>query len=105
MTADNPQQLTDALVKLMNSILDRLGSAAAVSINGDNLYGRVSDNVLMFQASYKTNDWSGDVKAYRVDAVTGKVLLEDPKWSAADRSRTFRHTHCRCGQLSSGKKK
>ena len=88
LTARDPEELADSLLELMNSILDRLGSAAAVSINGDSLYGKVSDNVLLFQASYKTNDWSGDVKAYQVDTVTGKVLLEDPKWSAADSLET-----------------
>jgi type IV pilus assembly protein PilY1 len=84
LTAKNPEELADSLLALMNSILDRLGSAAAVSINGDSLYSKVSADVLMFQASYKTNDWSGDVKAYGVDIFTGRVLVENPKWSAAD---------------------
>jgi type IV pilus assembly protein PilY1 len=84
LTAKDPEELADSLLALMNSILDRLGSAAAVSINGDTLYSKVSEDVLMFQASYKTNDWSGDVKAYGVDIFTGRVLVENPKWSAAD---------------------
>lgn len=84
LTAKDPEELADSLLALMNNILARLGSAAAVSINGDSLYGKISDEVLMFQASYKTNDWSGDVKAYEVDTTTGKVFLENPKWSAAD---------------------
>ncbi len=88
LTAKDPKELADSLLALMNSILDRLGSASAVSINGDSLYGKVSDNVLMFQASYKTNDWSGDVKAYQINTVTGKVLLENPRWSAADSLET-----------------
>jgi len=84
LTAKDPRELADSLLELMNNILDRLGSASAVSINGDSLYSKVSDEVLMFQASYKTNDWSGDVNAYDVDTTTGKVLLANPKWSAAD---------------------
>lgn len=84
LTARDPEELAKSLIALMNNILARLGSAAAVSINGDSLYGKISDEVLMFQASYKTNDWSGDVKAYEVNTATGKVNLENPKWSAAD---------------------
>ena len=84
LTAKDPEELADSLLELMNNILARLGSASAVSTNGDSLYGKVSDDVLMFQASYKTNDWSGDVKAYEVDTTTGRVFLETPKWSAAE---------------------
>jgi type IV pilus assembly protein PilY1 len=89
LTAKDPEELADSLLELMNNILARLGSASAVSINGDSLYGKVSDDVLMFQASYKTNDWSGDVKAYEVDTTTGRVLLDNPKWSAADSLATI----------------
>jgi len=84
LTAKDPTQLADSLLALMDNILSRLGSASSVSINGDSLYSRVNEDVLMFQASYKTNDWSGDVKAYGVDIFTGRVFVEDPKWSAAD---------------------
>ena len=84
LTAKDPRELADSLVELMNNILARLGSASAVSINGDSLYSKISDEVLMFQSSYKTNDWSGDVKAYRVDTDSGEILLATPKWSAAD---------------------
>ncbi len=83
LTARDPRELADSMLALMDNILSRLGSAASVSINGDSFYSRVSNDVIMFQASYKTNDWSGDVKAYAVDSVTG-LLLETPKWSAAD---------------------
>ncbi len=83
LTARNPRELADSLLALMDNIISRLGSAAAVSINGDSLYSQVSDDVIMFQASYNTNDWSGDVKAYSVDSLTG-FLVERPEWSAAD---------------------
>ncbi len=83
-TAQSPQQLSDSLAKLVKSILGRLGSSSSVAINGDALYGKISDQLLIFQASYQTNDWSGDVKAFRVDTLTGSVLVDDPQWSAAD---------------------
>jgi type IV pilus assembly protein PilY1 len=84
LTARNPKELADSLLALMDSILSRLGSASSVSINGDSLYSIVSTDTLMFQSSYKTSDWSGDVKAYKVDTFSGEVLVSDPKWSAAD---------------------
>ena len=83
LTAQNPKELADSLLALMDNILSRLGSAASVSINGDSLYSQVSDDVIMFQAGYNTNDWSGDVKAYGVDTSTG-LLIQTPKWSASD---------------------
>jgi type IV pilus assembly protein PilY1 len=76
LTARDPRELADSMLALMDNILSRLGSAASVSINGDSLYSMVSEDVVMFQASYKTNDWSGDVKAYAVDSITG--LLYHP---------------------------
>jgi Tfp pilus tip-associated adhesin PilY1 len=84
LTARNPKELADSLLALMDSILSRLGSASSVSINGDSLYSQISADTLMFQASYKTSDWSGDVKAYTVDIFSGEVLVSDPKWSAAE---------------------
>jgi len=84
LTAGNPEQLANALNELINSISSRLGSSASVSTNGDTLYGKISDDILMFQAGYKTNDWTGNVAAYQIDIQTGKVLLNDPKWAAAD---------------------
>jgi type IV pilus assembly protein PilY1 len=83
LTAKNPVDLTNAMVALIDSILSRLGSASSVSINGDSLYGAINDNVLMFHSSYNSSDWSGDVRAYTVNDITG--FIETPaKWSAAE---------------------
>jgi type IV pilus assembly protein PilY1 len=84
LTARDPQALTKALSNLVDNIISRLGSSSSVTINGDALYGRISDEVLLFQASYKTSDWSGDVRAYGVDTGIGEVVVDNPKWSAAD---------------------
>ena len=84
LTAKDPRELADSLLALMDSILSRLGSASSVSINGDSLYSKISADTFMFQASYNTSDWSGDVKAYEVDIFSGEVLVSDPKWSAAE---------------------
>ena len=85
LTAKDPEELASALVELINNILSRLGSASSVAINGDMHYGVIDDDVLLFQASYDTTDWSGDVIAYQLDTDTGKVIEQDPPlWSAAE---------------------
>lgn len=56
------------------------------AVNGDHLYARISEEVRVYQSSYSNlnADWTGDVKAYRVDTDTGEVLVNDPEWSAAE---------------------
>ena len=85
--AGNPMALTSALNELMNAISEILvGSSSSVTVNGDYLYGKVGSNTFIYQALYSSKDgeWTGDVKAYPVDAVTGAVLANAPKWSAAE---------------------
>jgi type IV pilus assembly protein PilY1 len=38
----------------------------------------------MFLAGYITGEWSGDVKAYRIDSNTGEIIGDDSAWSAAE---------------------
>ncbi len=93
LAAEDPQSLSNALSALVDNIITRLGSSSSVTINGDALYGRINEDVLVFQASYETYGWTGDVKAYGVDTGSGDVLLEidtgngqedGVKWSAAE---------------------
>jgi type IV pilus assembly protein PilY1 len=89
--ASNPVALTSALNELMNAIADILiGSSSSVTVNGDYLYGKVGSNTLIYQGLYSNKDgeWTGDVKAYSVDAITGDVLTNAPKWSAAQQLET-----------------
>jgi type IV pilus assembly protein PilY1 len=83
-TAGNPGQLAEALSELAKNILNRHGSSAPLSTNGDTLFGKIDDDVILFQAGYNTNGWTGDIIAYQIDTQTGEVLLNYPKWSAAD---------------------
>ena len=89
--ASNPVALTSALTELMNAISEILiGSSSSVTVNGDYLYGKVGSNTFIYQGLYSNKDgeWTGDVKAYPVDAVTGDVLTNAPKWSAAQQLQT-----------------
>ncbi|HSO59490.1 MAG TPA: PilC/PilY family type IV pilus protein [Desulfobacterales bacterium] len=86
LNAANPQALTAGLNDLMGAIAEILiGSSSSVTVNGDFLYGKVGSKTLIYQGLYSNKDgeWTGDVKAYPVDAVTGDVLTNAPKWSAA----------------------
>ena len=78
LSAGNPEELTSALLLLMQNIESRIGSGASVSINGE----EVSAESIVFQSSYKSDDWSGDVKAYRIDASSGAVVSDTYVWSA-----------------------
>jgi type IV pilus assembly protein PilY1 len=84
--AGNPVALTSALTELMNAISEILvGSSSSVTVNGDYLHGKVGSNSFIYQGLYSNKDgeWVGDIKAYPVNAVTGDVLINAPKWSAA----------------------
>jgi len=83
--AENPNELVDALLLVMMNIESRIASNAAVSINGDELYESVSGETLMFQSSYCSDGWSGDVKAFGLDPSTGEVITTSYRWSAADK--------------------
>ncbi|UCE54273.1 MAG: PQQ-binding-like beta-propeller repeat protein [Desulfobacterales bacterium] len=87
LNAGNPQELVDTLAARIQSISkQQRGSAASVSINGDPLYAQVFDQIRIFQSSYSNynDEWTGDVRAYRLDAHTGEVVVDNPEWSAAE---------------------
>jgi type IV pilus assembly protein PilY1 len=86
-SATNPEHLADALNHIVRNITSRKGSSASVSTNRDSLFGKISEEALMFQCSYDTNGWSGNVIAYRFDIQSGEALMNDPKWIAADSLR------------------
>jgi type IV pilus assembly protein PilY1 len=87
VNAGEPQKLVEGLIQIIKDIKSRQPtSAASVSVNGDWLFGEIGPDVLIFQGSYSyvDDEWSGDVRAYRVDELTGNVVI-DPVWSAAEK--------------------
>jgi len=83
MSASDPEALVQAFLMVMQNIESRIGSAASVSVNGDELYGKLDEGVRMYQSSYTSDGWTGDVKAYEVDADTGHVDTTSWVFSAA----------------------
>jgi hypothetical protein len=85
----NPRELVAAFRAVMQNIEARIGSAASVSVNGDELYGVLDEDVRMYQSSYSSDGWTGDVKAYAVDMATGEVVTSSYVFSAADMLETI----------------
>jgi type IV pilus assembly protein PilY1 len=88
LSASNPQELSSALNDLMDAISEILvGSASPVTVNADSLYGKIHSSTYVYQASYgiKDNEWSGDVRAFRIDPVTGDIVINPVKWSAGQK--------------------
>jgi hypothetical protein len=80
-SASNPQELVSALTEAMSSIESKISSGASVSVNGDELH---SETVL-YQASYESDSWTGDVTAYPIDPLTGEIRKQesDILWRAS----------------------
>ncbi|MFH2220519.1 MAG: PilC/PilY family type IV pilus protein [Pseudomonadota bacterium] len=78
LSADNPEELIQYFQDIMNDLMARIGSGASVSVNGEELnFGTV-----IYQSTYNTEGWSGDVKAYQINVSTGEVDRANPIWSA-----------------------
>lgn len=82
-SAKNPDSLVTALTDLFSNISSRAASGASVSVNGDEL----TSNILLFQSSYSSGSWEGDVTAYPINPSTGEVLKEESnvKWHAKEK--------------------
>jgi type IV pilus assembly protein PilY1 len=86
-SARDPEQLYGAFENLREALAEvTMASAASVGVNGDLLYGKNSGSTRVYQSSYSTEkgEWKGDLRAYGLDAATGKVNTGSD-WSAAER--------------------
>lgn len=79
LSASDPEELIESLDAVMQNVMARIGSGASISINAEELHA----GSRIYQASYHTDNWSGDVKAYAIDQTTGAVIRETPLWSAS----------------------
>ncbi len=83
LNSSNPKELVTALNTVMKDIERRVFSSTGVAVNGDQLYQKLEPDLLMFQASYSSEGWTGEVKAFNVNESTGAVDTLNPEWSAA----------------------
>ena len=96
--ARNPVELATAMTDLMAVIAEILiSSSSSVTVNGDYLYGKVGSNTLIYQALYSSKDgeWTGDIKAFPINATTGDVVTASPRWSAAQRLESLAYNQRR----------
>ena len=84
LNSSNPKELVTAMNAVMKDIERRVFSASGVAINGDQMYQVLQPDLLMFQASYSTEGWTGQIKAFKVDEIDGEVDVLNPEWAAAD---------------------
>jgi len=78
--AGNYEELVQSIQDVINDIIARIGSAASVSVNGEELdTGRI-----VYQSLYNTEGWTGDVVAFPLDPDTGEVMKSQPVWSAEE---------------------
>ena len=88
-SSQNPIELTSALNEVMEAIGEILiASSSSVTVNGDYLYAKAGPDTLLYQALYsnQNDEWTGDIKAFPVDPLTGQLKKSDPKgWSAAEK--------------------
>jgi type IV pilus assembly protein PilY1 len=81
LSAQNSRDLLNELLAVMKDIARYAGSSSSVSVNGDELYSMVDDNIVLFQSKYYSETWHGDVLAY--DVGSDGQLVKPAKWSAA----------------------
>ncbi len=67
--ATEPQKLINGLNKAFADVEARTSSAAAVALNS----GSLDANSKLYQARYKSGDWTGQLLAFSIDTLTGAV--------------------------------
>ncbi len=75
--AQNPEELVEAFLAVMRSILDRIGTGASASVSGQEL----TTDTRLYSAGYNTDGWAGVVRAHALNGDTGAV--EEEVWNAA----------------------
>jgi hypothetical protein len=85
LAASRPDELVESLRTIANDISGRVGSGASVSVNGDEMFASVDGKTRLFQTTYVSGDWHGDLKSYEINPANGAVLSSRPVWSAEDK--------------------
>lgn len=77
-TASNSAQLIQALQRVVNDIAARTASAAAVAVNTTT----VSSDTRIYQATFDSGSWAGDLQAYPVEIANGEITKATPSWTS-----------------------
>ncbi|GAB4037589.1 MAG: PilC/PilY family type IV pilus protein [Rubrivivax sp.] len=79
--ATNPTETANSIQSILNDIISQTGAQGGVAVSSVNLSR--GDNRAYF-GTYDPAGWKGDLRAYPIDAETGKVDQRSALWSAAE---------------------
>lgn len=79
LSANDPDQLIEALDEVLSDIEARSGASAAAAANG----GSISTESRIFQAQFNSGDWSGRLLSFAVNNTDGTIITE-PVWEAGE---------------------
>ncbi len=84
INASNPQELTRAILAALNDAVGRSTSApVAVTNNPDR---PLQSGDVVYLTGYDAANWSGQLRAFSINPLTGGPNFDDPKWTpSADR--------------------
>ena len=75
-SASDPNTFADALAATLADIAERTSSASAVATNSS----KISTDTQLFQGSFNSADWTGQLKAYPIDS---DGVVQSASWYAA----------------------
>lgn len=77
--ANQPEDIASALTEIIQDVLDRSKRSGGVAGSSS----RINTGFLVYAPEYSGDDWSGDVKAFRL--TSDGSLESNPVWSAAEK--------------------
>ncbi|STX28217.1 type IV fimbrial biogenesis PilY1-like protein [Legionella beliardensis] len=77
----NASNLFTQLAKVFQNIVDQSGTFTSATLNS----GVLSSGTFLYQATFRTKDWSGRLLALALDPTNGNVLTSGYTWDAAER--------------------
>lgn len=82
----NATSLSSQLAKAFSLILDKTGSFSSAALSS----GFLASDTLIYQAIFRTKDWSGQLLAFAIDSSNGNILYngsgpQGSLWDAADK--------------------
>ncbi|SDD10642.1 pilus assembly protein [Aquimonas voraii] len=78
INATTPEQITQAMRDVLLDVTSRARPAGGVAASGS----RTGDGFLVYVPEFYSDDWTGDLKAYRLN--DGGTLVTPPEWSMAE---------------------
>ena len=78
LSANNSEELTASLSKIITNFSKRIGTAAAVAINS----ARLSTESVVYLARFDSSSWLGNLLAFPIDPANG-TLATQPSWDAS----------------------